>query len=905
FYAFSRQYIPALAGLKLPEEEWERQNLQRRISNILDYFYQAVVDHDTMYAFQIDLFEDLLARLPQKLRKPIKYKNSYGWNAQAVWTEEVSNMVPGRPMNLLPEQLVDKDLDTVQRAWNLENYLLAHRLVAPAIANSAQQVAKIPPKERYISTPSIWCTLYLHQQGRLTDDDLRLQALVNDQLLGLLNGNRQSLRWVKEEYVTVPEGLIDTLKANLLDLELKRGDLVTDATDYVHRLQPIEGMHYLFRTLERLGKENLHRGYSYGEASRKVSFSGILKKSIPAATDTLEAFKSQAKSLKLPTKRWFEVAMYAPQWAPWVAEFLGIKELELAIWWFHAHASDYISGQKEKIVAQFSPIDKADFAQGAIDIDWFYAAYQAVGKKNWKLLHDAAKYISNGNGHRQVKTYSAVMLGEVKITETLKKIKEKRDKVYVRALGLVPLSPRRPAKDLLERYQLLQEFIRESKQFGAQRQESEKTAATIGLDNLARNAGYDDVTRFSWIMEAEATQAIMNQSLVILDEVSVQLVIDQDGKADLKVAKAGKAQKSIPTKIRKHKDIQTLQEHKKILRRQFSRTRVSLENAMLAGTTFSPVDIDRINQHPVVKTMLAKLVLLVPETGASGCWADGNLRGVDGKTHQLKADTELVIAHPAHLYQAVEWDLYQRLAFEQQLVQPFKQIFRELYLMTKDERDTKHESLRYQGHQIQPKKAAALLRTRGWTVSDTEGLQKVYHKRDIIATMYAMADWYAPAEVEAPAIEGVIFRNRDGNQLNLESLDPVLFSEVMRDIDLVVSVAHVGGVDPEASHSTLEMRGALARESARLFKAENVEVKDRHIIVSGELGNYSIHLGSGLVSKGGRQLNLLAVHSQHRGRIFLPFLDDDPKSAEIIAKMKLLAEDGKIKDPTVLGQIMG
>ena len=45
-----------------------------------------------------------------------------------------------------------------------------------------------------------------------------------------------------------------------------------------------------------------------------------------------------------------------------------------------------------------------------------------------------------------------------------------------------------------------------------------------------------------------------------------------------------------------------------------------------------------------------------------------------------------------------------------------------------------------------------------------------------------------------------------------------LFSEVMRDLDLVVSVAHVGGVDPEASQSTVEMRAALVSETAALLE---------------------------------------------------------------------------------------
>jgi len=71
------------------------------------------------------------------------------------------------------------------------------------------------------------------------------------------------------------------------------------------------------------------------------------------------------------------------------------------------------------------------------------------------------------------------------------------------------------------------------------------------------------------------------------------------------------------------------------------------------------------------------------------------------------------------------------------------------------------------------------------------------------------------------------------------------------------------------------------------------------------LATYSLHLGSGIISKNGLSLSIIPVHSQHRGRLFLPFIDDDPKSAEIISKMKMLAEDDKIQDPTILGQILG
>lgn len=191
------------------------------------------------------------------------------------------------------------------------------------------------------------------------------------------------------------------------------------------------------------------------------------------------------------------------------------------------------------------------------------------------------------------------------------------------------------------------------------------------------------------------------------------------------------------------------------------------------------------------------------------------------------------------------------------------------------------------------------------SVDYDSGLRKIDYKRGVVASLYAMADWFSPADIEAPTLEQVAFhRRKDYRPVALDAVDPILFSETMRDVDLVVSVAHAGGVDPEASHSSMEMRAALARESARLFRLPNVEVKERFIIIDGKHGKYSLHLGSGMVSKNGLQLGIIPVHSQHRGKLFLPFMDEDPKSAEIISKMRLLAEDDRIKDPMVLAQLM-
>lgn len=67
-----------------------------------------------------------------------------------------------------------------------------------------------------------------------------------------------------------------------------------------------------------------------------------------------------------------------------------------------------------------------------------------------------------------------------------------------------------------------------------------------------------------------------------------------------------------------------------------------------------------------------------------------------------------------------------------------------------------------------------------------------------------------------------------------------------------------------------------------------------------------IDCGNQAVIKALRSLILiLPVHSQKRGKLFLPFVDEDPKTAEITFKIVLLAEDSKIRDPFILEQIRG
>ena len=101
-------------------------------------------------------------------------------------------------------------------------------------------------------------------------------------------------------------------------------------------------------------------------------------------------------------------------------------------------------------------------------------------------------------------------------------------------------------------------------------------------------------------------------------------------------------------------------------------------------------------------------------------------------------------------------------------------------------------------------------------------------------------------------------------------------------------------------------RAAIQQLKAKMFKLDNVRFEKSHAFIEGKLADYAIHLGSGVVHiQGGPMINILPVHSQHRGRLFLPFVDDDPKTSQIVTEILLFADDMKIKDPYIISQING
>jgi hypothetical protein len=272
---------------------------------------------------------------------------------------------------------------------------------------------------------------------------------------------------------------------------------------------------------------------------------------------------------------------------------------------------------------------------------------------------------------------------------------------------------------------------------------------------------------------------------------------------------------------------------------------------------------------------------------------------------------------------------------ESGLRQPFKQAFREVYPLTPAEEETRIYSNRFAAHVLRYPQAAALMRARGWQGNYLGFFDGGY---DGEATKeFAAGAWRASfhhdlvdEEIEYGAAfcstDQVRFARRDGTAWTtaaLTEVPPLVFSEAMRDVDLFVGVTSIAADDSwadrgehrffpywertgfgELTAGAKVRRDVLRRLLPRLTIADRVKLDDRFLRVTGVLGAYKIHLGSGniLIEPTDRYLCIVPARKPGGKSLALPF-DDDRVLSVILSKAIMLAADDEISDPSIVRQL--
>ncbi|MDR1402894.1 MAG: DUF5724 domain-containing protein, partial [Tannerellaceae bacterium] len=418
----------------------------------------------------------------------------------------------------------------------------------------------------------------------------------------------------------------------ILTIELKRGEPATEVSGLAMKLERIEGAPAFAAILQAMGRDSLGRADYYSNLShtKKEAFNKLLRCSYPSETDTAETLKEWLKETNITAKRLVEAGIYAPQWAGIIEEYVNWKGLLEAAYYFHAHTNEWCDPKKKAMIARYTPVNMEDFQYGAFDVGWFRKIYKEAGNKRLEGIYDAAKCISSGAAHARMGKYMAAVGGKMKLKEVKEEIEKNRNRDLLICYCLIPLS-KRSKKDLLERYQYLRQFLKESRNFGSQRHENEKKAVEIALHNLARNAGYNDPARLRWSIDTELMKEL--DCYFTPQEhrgVDICIEIDDEGKPVRTYRKAGKPLTVIPDRLRKYPYMQELRNVGKELYEHYKSSRAILERMMEDGTVFYREELDELAQNLIVWPLLKELVFIA-EDGTTGFYHNRALITFDGE----------------------------------------------------------------------------------------------------------------------------------------------------------------------------------------------------------------------------------------------------------------------------------
>jgi hypothetical protein len=348
---------------------------------------------------------------------------------------------------------------------------------------------------------------------------------------------------------------------------------------------------------------------------------------------------------------------------------------------------------------------------------------------------------------------------------------------------------------------------------------------------------------------------------------------------------------------------------------------------------------ERYLEHPLVADLTRRLIWRFESAGGKHVAAlahNGAIEDVTGRAIEHSRGLTVTLWHPldAEASHVLAWR--RRLA-ALKVSQPFKQAHREVYLVTDAERQTGIYSNRFAAHILRQHQFKALCDQRGWRYT-LMGAWDSHNTptRTLPGQRLSVEFWVDMVESSENEIvhalistDQVRFVSPERGPIPVSEVPPLLFSELMRDVDLFVGVASVGN-DPnwadggpdgrfqgywsgyafgDLSASGKTRAEVLATLLPQLAIAGQCALEDRFLVVHGKLRTYRIHLGSTNIQMEPNNQYLCIVpgrgqsdRSKSEEALVLPFEGDNVLSI-ILSKAFLLAADDRITDPAIVHQI--
>lgn len=306
----------------------------------------------------------------------------------------------------------------------------------------------------------------------------------------------------------------------------------------------------------------------------------------------------------------------------------------------------------------------------------------------------------------------------------------------------------------------------------------------------------------------------------------------------------------------------------------------------------------RLAGHPQAKALAGGLVWRLLDAEGAGTAvlpvsdrSRLSLHDVTGATVSALPGCRVTLWHPSDVSPAERAAWRERIA-ALQIKQPFKQVFREHYLLPPEEL-TGTKTMEFADHIVSIVPLLGLARRERWR-ADYDGLTRSF---GAWTARLDLADEVYPGCVGATTTGALVVvpsSTSSPNSARLGDLPPAVLSEILRAVDLLVSTSGFAVTAAEARRhrdgrrihqlavsrlsAMAEMRRQALEHAFRgLEDMKDVEYDTRHL----RIGRYAIHLATGRVTRDGEPIDYEPPKRSNLTAV--PWLPHDEKLLEVIA----------------------